>query len=101
VLGGVVVGGVVVVVGPVPDGVQPDRETTTEVVPSRTVALQSVDLKPDVLNLNRPSLSALPFAVLSVDVTVIVAFARAPLPSIDSVPDELSDAFVTLTAADA
>jgi hypothetical protein len=81
--------------------VHPDSEISTDVVPSRTVALQSFDLNPDVLNLNRPSLSARPVAVLSVDVTVIVEFARAPLPSIDSVPDELRDAFVTLTAADA
>jgi hypothetical protein len=85
----------------VPDGVQPDRDTTADVVPSRTVALQSLDLNPDALNLNLPPLSALPVAVVSAEETVIVAFASAPLPSIVRVPDVLRLAFVTLTAADA
>jgi hypothetical protein len=63
--------------------------------------LQLLDLNPDALNLNLPSLSARPVTVLSADETAIVAFAFAPLPSTAKVPDVLRDAFVTLTAANA
>jgi len=76
------------------------RVTTTDVDPSPTVALQVLDLKPEAPNLNAPFLSALPVAVDSDEETVIVAFARAPLPSTVKFP-ELREAFTTLTAATA
>jgi hypothetical protein len=80
--------------------VQPESATTTDVDPSPTVTLQVLERKPEALNLNSPLLSALPVAVDSGEVTVIVAFARASLPSTVSVP-ESSEAFLTLRAASA
>jgi hypothetical protein len=80
--------------------VQPESVTTTDVDPSPTVALQVLARKPEALNLKSPSLSALPVAVDSGEVTVIVASALAPLPSTVRVP-ELSEALLTLTAASA
>jgi hypothetical protein len=83
------------------EGVHPERFVTTDVDPSLTVALQVLDRYPEALNLNAPLLLALPVAVDSGDETVIVALAFAPRPSTVRFPDELSEAFRTLTFASA
>jgi hypothetical protein len=80
--------------------VQPESATTTDVDPSLTVTLHVLERKPEALNLNSPLLSVLPVAVDSGEVTVIVAFARASLPSTVRVP-ESSEAFLTSRAASA
>jgi hypothetical protein len=79
-------------------GVQPESATATDVEPSPTVALQVLDVKPEALTLKSPFEPARPVAVDSGDETLIVAFARAPLPSTVRFP-ELSEARFTLTAA--